>query len=152
MPLQKHRCNYCAETLPAHFLPSRKNLEAFSESETNGDDEHQRQDKPTCTKLQYDTKLIAFRDVCDPGQGSHVASLVHLSYTAKNLLGENARHKVTAGAASIRVFPKSSCSSTLGQSRQYLAAKRNHGVLWEGDAALRHATRIEPIPISCRPL
>src|SRR5205807_2470120 len=105
-----------------------KNLEAFSESETNGDDEHQRQDKPTCTKLHYYTEIIAFRDVCDPGRGSHVASLVHLSYTAKNLLGENALHKVIAGGSFDLRMPKSSCSSTLGQSRQYLAAKRNHGV------------------------
>jgi hypothetical protein len=104
--LQKHRCNYCAETLPAHFLPSRKNVGPFSESETNGDDEHQTQDKPTCTKLQYYTEIIAFRDVCDPGRGSHVASLVHLSYTAKNLLGESALHKVIAGAASICVCLK----------------------------------------------
>jgi hypothetical protein len=37
--------NRCTETLRARSLPSRQNLEPFSESETSGNNEDQRQEK-----------------------------------------------------------------------------------------------------------
>jgi hypothetical protein len=43
--LDKRGRNRCAETMRAHLLSSRQNLEPFSESETNGNNERQCQEK-----------------------------------------------------------------------------------------------------------
>ena len=139
--------NRYTETLRAHSLPSRQNLEPFSESETNGNHEHQRQQKANCTEPHYSAKTTSFADVS--GRGAHVVSLVHLRYTA--MPGEHALHQRIAGRFDLRVH-KRCYLLKLGQARQYLAAKRHHGVLREGERgfATHHPSR--PNPISRQPL
>jgi hypothetical protein len=94
---------------------------------------------------------IAFSDVFGLGRGGHVASLVYLNYAAMPC---SARKRFTGSVAGSldRATDRRRCCLALGRPRQSLAVKRNHGLLWEIEAPLRHTARRDPIPISSRPL